>query len=101
MLRYIVNPLHSPKLKVAQYNQTYCWKVKSFSAMDFQYFHFISIFTTFLYSQTKMLKFIKIALKACYLFAFSSPCMDVMLSFYNGIESHIIYASFDAFLLAF
>ena len=28
-------PLPQPKLKVAQYNQTYCWKVKSISAMDF------------------------------------------------------------------
>ena len=31
-------PLPQPKLKVAQYNQTYCRKVKSISAMDFQYF---------------------------------------------------------------
>ena len=30
-------PLPQPKLKVSQYNQTYCWKVKSISAMDFQY----------------------------------------------------------------
>ena len=38
----LATPLHTPqpKLKVAQYNQTYCQKskVKSISAMDFQYF---------------------------------------------------------------
>ena len=40
-------PLPQPKLKVAQYNQTYCRKVKSISAMDFQYFCFVSIFASF------------------------------------------------------
>ena len=40
-------PLPQPKLKVAQYNQAYCRKVKSISAMDFQYFYFVSIFTIF------------------------------------------------------
>ena len=41
------SPSPQPKLKVAQYNQAYCRKVKSISAMDFQYFHFVSIFTIF------------------------------------------------------
>ena len=36
-----------PKLKVAQYNKTYCRKVKSISAMDFQYLRFVSIFASF------------------------------------------------------
>ena len=40
-------PPPQPKLKVAQYNQTYCRKVKSISAMDFHYFYFVSIFTAF------------------------------------------------------
>ena len=40
-------PPPEPKLKVAQYNQTYCRKVESISAMDFQYFYFVSIFTIF------------------------------------------------------
>ena len=71
-------PLPQIKLNVAQYNQTYCRKVKSISAMDFQYFCFVSIFASFLYSQTKMLKFTNTALKVCCLFAFSSPCMDSM-----------------------
>ena len=39
------HPPPQPKLKVAQYNQTYRRKVESISAMDFQYFHFVSIFT--------------------------------------------------------
>ena len=94
-------PLPQPKLKVAQYNQTYCRKVKLISAMDFQYFRFVSIFASFLYSRTKMLKFTKIALKARYLFAFSSPCMDFMEYFYTGVESHIYYPSFDTLLLTF
>ena len=46
-------PLPQPKLKVAQYNQTYCRKVKSISAMDFQYFYFVSIFTIFLILSNK------------------------------------------------
>ena len=41
------HPPPQPKLKVAQYNQTYCRKVKSISAMDFHYFYFVSIFTAF------------------------------------------------------
>ena len=41
------SPPPPPKLKVAQYNQTYCRKAKSISAMDFQCFHFVSIFTIF------------------------------------------------------
>ena len=40
-------PPPQPKLTVAQYNQTYCRKVKSISAIDFHYFYFVSIFTTF------------------------------------------------------
>ena len=34
--------LPQPNLKVAQYNKTYCRKVKSFSAMDFQCLYFVS-----------------------------------------------------------
>ena len=51
-----LSPPPQPNLKVSQYNQTYRWKVKSFSAMDFQYFHFISIFTTFLILSNKNAK---------------------------------------------
>ena len=47
VFRYLVPPPPQPKLKVAQYNQTYCRKVKSISAMDFHYFYFVSIFTAF------------------------------------------------------
>ena len=47
VFRYLVPPPPQPKLNVAQYNQTYCRKVKSISAMDFQYFYFVSIFTIF------------------------------------------------------
>ena len=65
-----------PKLKVTQYNQTYCWKVKSISGMDFQYFR-----------RTKMLQVTKITLKARRLFAFSSPCMDSMEYFYIGVAT--------------
>ena len=43
----------------------------------------------------------EIALKTFYLFAFLSPCMDGMVSFYNVIESHINNASFVDFLLTF
>ena len=50
------HPPPQPNLKVSQYNQTYRWKVKSFSAMDFQYFHFISIFTTFFILSNKNAK---------------------------------------------
>ena len=46
-------PHPQPKPKVAQYNQTYCLKVKSISAMDFQYFYFVSIFTIFLILSNK------------------------------------------------
>ena len=38
-----------------------------------------------------MPKLTKIVLHTYYLFPFLSPCMDVMVSFYNGIESHSIY----------
>ena len=51
-----LSPPPQPNLKVSQYNQTYRWKVKSFSAMDFQYFHFISIFTTFFILSNKNAK---------------------------------------------
>ena len=95
------HPLPQPKLKVAKYNQTYCRKVKSNSAMDFQYFCLVSIFASFLYSRTKMLKFTNIALKARCLFAFPSPCMDFMEYFYTGYESHMYYPSFDTLLLTF
>ena len=44
------SPPPQPKLKVAQYNQTYCRKVKSISAMDFHYFYFVSILLLLLYS---------------------------------------------------
>ena len=94
-------PLAQSKLKVAHYNQTYRRKVKSISAMDFQYFCFVSIFASFLYSRTKMLQFINIALKARYLCAFPSPCMDYMGYFYTGVESHMYYHSFDTLLLTF
>ena len=49
----VMIPYYPPpqlKLKVAQYNQTYCRKVKSISAMDFYYFYFVSIFITFFYT---------------------------------------------------
>ena len=49
-------PLPQPKLKVAQYNQTYCRKVKSISAMDFQYFCFVSIFASFFMLSNKKAK---------------------------------------------
>ena len=75
-------PLPQPKLKIAQYKQPYCRKVKSISAMDFQYFHIVSIFASFLYSRTKMLKFTKIALKTRCLIAFILPCMD-SIGFYG------------------
>ena len=35
------------RLKVAQCNQTYCRKVKSISAIDFQYLRFVLIFAIF------------------------------------------------------
>ena len=46
-------PPPQTKLKVAQFNQTYCRKVKSISVMDFQYFYFSSIFTIFLILSNK------------------------------------------------
>ena len=42
----VIIPPPQHNLKVAQYNQIYCRKVKSISAMDFQYCYFVSIFTT-------------------------------------------------------
>ena len=90
--------------------------------MDFNYFHHFSVFfpnkddgndkSSFMALGGKIqslvlnssVTFVSGSVRcssALCLFAFLSPCMDVMVSFYNGIERHIIYASFATFLLTF
>ena len=87
-------------LKVAQYNKTYCQKVKSFSAMDFQYFLFctVLIFTTFLMLSNENAQFKKMhkeALKTYRLLV--TFCIDIVQS-HNGNKSQIHYNSFAILL---
>ena len=86
-------PPPQPKLKVAQYNQTYCRKVKSISAMDFHYFYFVSIFTAFFILSNKDAKIHKNGTQ-------SSPfiCFSITLYGFYGI---LLYWSWKPHVLRF
>ena len=79
------SPPPQPKLKVAQCNQTHCWKVKSISAIRFLRFFILYQYLLFFLILSNKNPQIKkkaheIALKTCQLLvAFLPPGMDDMV----------------------